>query len=373
MKNFCQYGRVLSLSIIVLLTYSCNCKKGNLNTKHLRTQMSAEVNEDIPAIMLSVYRPCAGVDWIDAVGLSDKIKETSIEADQVFRVASVTKTFVAASILRLHEEGLLNIDNPIINYISPKQNHILQRGGYDTKEITVRHLLNHSSGMGDHVQSYKYGLEFLQKKHHWTRNEQVADMVEYGEKAGAVGSQFAYSDTGYVILGGILEKLTGMSMGDAFQELLGFRQLKLYNTFMEDYDGDTSGRRIHQYHNGVDTYDFHPSLDYFGGGGLLATTDDLSHFMYDLFNGKVFKDPTTLAIMLSPVIYATEQPLDYRMGLWKTEVAGKEVYTHMGFWGTQTAYIPDLNAAVTINYSQHWPDRGNAPLLEKVIMALTEK
>jgi len=115
---------------------------------------------------------------------------------------------------------------------------------------------------------------------------------------------------------------------------------------------------------------FIPSLDYFGGGGLLSNTADLSHFMLALFNNEIFNDPATLAQMTASVSYAETPAMDYRMGIWKTQIGGLEAWTHTGFWGTQTAYFPELNLSITVNYSSRWKVKGNAPLLEELVKNL---
>jgi D-alanyl-D-alanine carboxypeptidase len=58
--------------------------------------------------------------------------------------------------------------------------------------------------------------------------------------------------------------------------------------------------------------------------------------------------------MLAPLSYPTKPLLDYRMGIWETEIEGMKVYTHSGFWGTQVVYIPTIKTSIAVNYSQRW-------------------
>lgn len=148
--------------------------------------------------------------------------------------------------------------------------------------------------------------------------------------------------------------------------MLRFVELGLFSTRMEMPDGDYSGRRAHQYLNKVETYNFHPSLDYFGGGGHLSTTSELAKFYYQLFNHKVFEYHTTLDTMLQPFVGRTDDALNYRYGIWKTQIGGAEAYTHTGFWGTQVAWLPEHKIAIAVNYSQRWTNKGTAPVLEKI-------
>ncbi len=79
---------------------------------------------------------------------------------------------------------------------------------------------------------------------------------------------------------------------------------------------------------------------------------------------------STLARMLAPVQYPAKQPLDYRMGIWEIEIEGMRAYTHSGFWGTQVVYIPDIKAAIAVNYSQHWGKKGPAPVIPMFVKQL---
>ena len=81
-------------------------------------------------------------------------------------MASVTKTFVASTILRLWEDKKLKLEDPIIKYISKEHCEILIKGGYAPEKITILHLLTHSSGMAEHTQTEKFKIEYEVKDNH---------------------------------------------------------------------------------------------------------------------------------------------------------------------------------------------------------------
>lgn len=362
--------------MLVLVIVGCNAPVKNQNEKysaHFQSVMDGELTENIPGILLNVTAPSLGINWSGASGLSDWFQGVPLQANQTFRIASVTKTHVAATVLRLWEDKKLSLDDNIAKYISAEHTAILEQGGYRPSQITIRHLLSHTSGLGDHTNSGKYTVEFLKDRHVWTRTETLVDLVTLMEPAGEIGAQFSYSDTGYVLLGEIIEAITGIPMGDAILEQLQLKKLGIHDTYLEEFDGDFSGRRIHQYHEGSDSYNFHPSLDYFGGGGLLSTTSDLSLFFHCLFNHKVFTNPSTLDTMLTSVLNGAELPMDYRLGIWRIEVNGMEAYTHTGFWGTQAVYIPEMDLAISANYSQRWHNSRIAPAIPKIIELIKKK
>jgi D-alanyl-D-alanine carboxypeptidase len=113
-------------------------------------------------------------------------------------------------------------------------------------------------------------------------------------------------------------------------------------------------------------------MDYFGGGGLLRTTEDLSAFFIALFKERVFKNPNTLEKMLEPVTYANPAPMDYQIGIYRIEINGVEAFTHSGFWGTQVVYFPEIDLAMATNYSQIWKGRV-PPIFSEVMKHLTMK
>lgn len=352
-----------------MIINSCNTS-GNKNSANFQFLLDDELNDNTPGILVNITAADKSIQWSGASGFSDKVEKSNLLPDQTFRIASVTKTFVAATILRLWEDNEIHLDDPIVKYISPIHTDLLKEGGYKPEAITIRQLLTHTSGLADHTSSSKFSYEFLKTRHIWTRTEQINDLVKYTQPVDDAGIQFKYSDTGYILLGEIIEHITGNSLGEAIIEQLQLKKLGINNTYIEDFEGDFSGKRIHQYIDNNDTYHFHPSFDYFGGGGLLSTTTDLSRFFHSLFNHKVFKHKETLDTMLAPVQLEEEPDMDYRMGIWKIEIHGMEAYTHTGFWGTQVVYIPDINTAITANYSQRWTQQGIAPVIPEILNAI---
>jgi D-alanyl-D-alanine carboxypeptidase len=366
------------LLLLFLLVLSCKTSKNNTVVsleKDLQHLLDTSVNDKNIGILLHIESPNQGISWSGASGYADVKNKTKLIENQCFRIASVTKTFVACSILRLWEDGKLSLDDPISKYISKTHFDILKKGTYDADKITIRHLITHSSGLFDHATAKQY-LEKVQAEpsHVWTRTEQLEGLINWGKPVGALGEKFSYSDTGYVLLGEIIEHLTGKSMNDAFANLLNLRQLGLKHTKIEDAVNPNNNpkNRIHQYIDGEDTYNWNCSIDLYGGGGLLSTTQDLALYYQGLFQHKVFKNKTTLDTMLAKTSYfSTEKPvIDYRKGIYLIKLKEMDTWTHTGYWGTQVVYIPSLNITMATNYSNGWRVRGQAPVLEKVITLL---
>lgn len=265
-----------------------------------------------------------------------------------FRTASNTKTYTAATIMRLWEDGRIDLDASIRKYVDPAYIAILDGDGYDTAKITVRHLLSHTGGLADHAQTRQF-LETITNKPDtaWTRVSHVQALASWTDPLAAPGVKFAYSDSGYVLLGHIIEKLTGQPLAKAVRTQLRFDELGLANTYWEiaEQPGPAAGPRAHQYLNGIDTYGWNPSLDLYGGGGLVASPEDMARFMFLLHEGKVFKRPATLQAMLSKEGLPADSP--YRLGIFEYDAAGVQAYGHHGFWGTMAMYVPSQRRAIS--------------------------
>lgn len=342
------------------------------DSQTLQTILEGQLNQDIPGILFHVQSGEGEIKLSGAAGVSERGTGKKLLPDQTFRIASVTKTFVAASILRLWEEGKLKLEDPISSYLSPEHVQILSQD-YDLDKIRILQVLQHNAGFFDHTHAGVFFEKVLQPGgHEWTRTEQLKLCVEAGEPIGAPGEKFSYSDTGYVILGEIIERIHGKKLGLAIPEILDFEALELRHTAFEGLDPKVDQARIHQYFQGQDTYSFHPSMDYFGGGGLLSTTSDLSQFFLALFQGKVFKNPATLEKMLKAPIYSETPMMDYRIGIYRIEINGVEAFAHAGFWGTQVIYLPSLDLAMATNYSQIWKGRV-PPVFGEALNALSGK
>ena len=105
----------------------------------------------MPGVSMTINSPLLKRNWRGAAGHADDKKNEVLSHSQVFRIASVTKTFVAASILRLHEMDSLSIDDPISSYLDASAISILKSDGYDPNRILIKHCLNHTSGLADYI------------------------------------------------------------------------------------------------------------------------------------------------------------------------------------------------------------------------------
>ena len=131
--------------------------------------------------------------------------------------------------------------------------------------------------------------------------EQVQDAIKWGTPYFAPGKGYHYSDTGYILLGEMIELLSGKPLGETLRTLLDFEKLQLDETYLETLEPVPAGVKAlsHPYLGETDIIDFDPSLDLYGGGGLVSSTEDLARFYRALLQGKVFRHASTLQTMLT--------------------------------------------------------------------------
>ncbi|MSR01534.1 MAG: class A beta-lactamase-related serine hydrolase [Gemmatimonadetes bacterium] len=305
----------------------------------------------LPGLILYVKDGRSGRQWRIASGWSDTARRVRLDPGQPLRIASNTKTYVAAAVLRLVERGTLQLSDPLSRHLPADLNAMLVGDGYATDRMTIEQVLSHRSGLNEHPAVASYAAVALAApKKRWTREEQVRWLVDSLQPVGEPGERYRYSDTGYILLGAILERYTGKNVGVAVRELVDFKKLGLVRTWFETLEPEPNGAgpRVHQYIGGFDSYELDPSFDLYGGGGIDAPLDEMGGFLEELLSGRVFARPATLETMLKA---RSPDRGGYGLGIFQVDTLGHHGYGHAGFWGTVGYYFPasrlTVAAAVT--------------------------
>ncbi len=303
-------------------------------------------------VQAAVISRATGLEWASTSGADDG-------ADRPIRMASVGKTFTAATILRLVETGSIGLDDPIGTLLLPQTATLLESDGYDLTAITVSHLLQHTGGVYD----YAFGDDspFLadalaDRSRIWTRREQVELAVAIGDPLFAPGDGFRYSDTGYVLLGEIIELAAGQPYADTMRDLLSFERLGLANIWLESGQAAPPGLLpiARSFFGADEISDLDFSLDAFGGGGLAGTTTDIARFFDALLAGDVFDDPMSLNTLRTvPATNLAQEEFgillgDGAHGVYRMEVGGQECWSHRGFLGTIALACPAAGVTVVV-------------------------
>ncbi|TKH32668.1 beta-lactamase family protein, partial [Bacillus cereus] len=226
--------------------------------------------------------------WGYAAGVADLRTKKPMKTDFRFRIGSVTKTFTATVILQLAGENRLNLDDSIEKWLPD----VIQGNGYDAKQITIRQMLNHTSGIAEYSRSKE--ADFTNTKRLYTAEE----LVKIGISAPpdfAPGKGWSYSNTGYVLLGMLIEKVTGNNYAEEIENRI-IEPLELSNTFLPGNSsiipGNKHARGYVQQEEGIELKDvtyFNPSIAS-SAGDMISTADDLNKFFSYLLGGKLLKE-----------------------------------------------------------------------------------
>jgi CubicO group peptidase (beta-lactamase class C family) len=283
--------------------------------------------------------------YLQSFGMADRAFNVPITNDTKFRIASITKAFTSVLILQLYDDGKLDLHAPIKTYLPDYT-------GEGAERVTLHHLLNHTSGMrnSDPAVSYKeailHGLEIYQLPH--TPDELLAKYCS-GPLVHTPGTVFDYDNGEYVILGKIVEKLTGHTFAQALEERilkpLGMKDTgmiaqqeilpKLATTY---FLRDDTKRLV----NDMPVY----MENWYAAGGMYSTVPDLRKFADALYGGRLLK-PETLNRMLTPGLG------EYGYGLWvfKLDNRGKKYRVAQrpgGVMGANGVVLRFLGEDVTI-------------------------
>jgi len=290
-----------------------------------------------------------------AAGLADTTLGRPMTVTDLLLQGSVGKTYVAAVAMQLVQGGVLDLDKNVSTYLGTESwferlpNH---------EDVTVRQLLNHTSG----IIRYEFNDQFItdllaDPDRVWKPVEQLAYLFDT-EAPFAAGEGWEYSDTNYIILGLIIERLTGSTYYDEMRRRI-LEPLELRNTV------PSNARRIAglvQGYPGVDNpfrlpdavlvdgaFAINPQFEW-TGGGIASTAEDLARWGKALYEGGAFHE-SLLPVMLEGVPARLGPNTRYGLGVIIRETPLGISWGHSGFFPgylTEMAYFPDHGIAVAV-------------------------
>ncbi|HDR8042553.1 TPA: beta-lactamase family protein [Bacillus cereus] len=269
-----------------------------------------------------------GKTWIYAAGVADLSTKKPMKTDFRFRIGSVTKTFTATVVLQLAGENRLNLDDSIEKWLPG----VIQGNGYDDKQITIRQLLNHTSGIANYTRSKDFNM--MDTKKSYTAEELVKMGISMPPDF-APGKSWSYSNTGYALLGILIEKVTGNSYAEEIENRI-IEPLELSNTFLPGNSSVIPGTKHARGYIQLDgaseskdvTY-YNPSMGS-SAGDMISTADDLNKFFSYLLGGKLLKEQQ-LKQMLTTVPTGTDELGDSGLGIFKMKLSnGVSIWWHGG-------------------------------------------
>ncbi|CND87955.1 serine-type D-Ala-D-Ala carboxypeptidase [Mycobacterium tuberculosis] len=248
---------------------------------------------------------------VATAGVADVRTGRPVNPRSRFRIGSLTKPFTATVVLQLAGEGRVDLDAPVERYLPG----VVRGADNDGREITVRQLLQHTSGLPD-VLDYLNPLSILSDPfRHWDARELV-DIALPHPREFTPGKGWGYSNTNYLLAGMIIESVTGHPYGREIRRRV-IRPLHLHRTFVPRDASGIPGPNPRGYVRPgselVDITRFNPSVAG-AAGGMISSASDLNRFFGALLHGRLLK-PAQLREMLHTVPTGRSSGAEYGLGL----------------------------------------------------------
>jgi D-alanyl-D-alanine carboxypeptidase len=276
--------------------------------------LSALAATSTPGALVGVWVPGQG-SWTIAAGIGDLETAAPMRLDDHFRIASITKTFVATVVLQLVEEGTLSLDDRLEPFIA---------GIPNGDEITLRQLLNMTAGIYNYIYDPVIAVDYDRDPLLPFTPEQAVEIVRaHGAADFAPGTRSVYSDTNYILLGFIIEQVTGRSVAEEITERilvpLGLTQTSFATTpempepYTHGYAADEPGAPLRDVtRSNVDVP--------WAAGAMISTIGDLRIWAEVLLAGPLLTpELQTERLMIEP---STTEPIHTGYGLGIQEIGG---------------------------------------------------
>ncbi len=253
-------------------------------------------NDSLSSILLTIYSNKTGYLGEFVVGTTKLSTEQPVQKNSPFYAASVGKTMCAAIYGLLVDEEKIHFDDRISNWLDDETlEGLFVIDGKDYRDqVTIEQLLRHNSGVGDYflgpVTNGKTMLELIKEDPNrmFTPRDLIAFTRNHQRSVGKPGERFHYSDTGYILLGLILESIEQKPYSEILEERI-FEPLGMDDSYLMFYKNEPT-EILEVYIDGVDYRDKNAlSMDW-SGGGVVTTMDDLLTFMMALESGDLLSD-----------------------------------------------------------------------------------
>lgn len=319
---------------------ACNALAARLQ----QTLDQATKAQKIPGATAAVDH--AGCSWRGASGVSDLPAKTATKPGDLFHIGSITKTFTATVLLALRAEGKVSLDAPVSTYVKG-----VPRGDV----MTVRQLLNHTSGLVDYTQCEEFWSAVEADPAHVWKPEDLIALAATKKPYFEPGKGWQYSNSDYIVAGMVVEAASGQTAAEAMRARI-LAPYGLTHTYLDGYEEAVPGLVRGYETNGTDFLDVTWSEDpswAWTAGGLVSTTDDLTKFYAELLGGNVLA-PAELQEMKNLVNTTWANIPEYGLGLAERKFGSRLALGHEGgVWGFVSAsYLftdPDTTVSVLIN------------------------
>ncbi|MDW8473027.1 serine hydrolase [Streptomyces scabiei] len=334
-------------------------------TDHTATRkaMDAAVKDGVPGVALQA-KDKRGV-WKATSGVGDTRTGKPRSAHDRYRVGSITKTFVSTVLLQLEAEGRLSLDDKVDTWLPG----LVRGNGHDGRAVTLRQLLNHTSGIYDYTSDEEFGRTYFLKdgffRHRYDTipPERLVAVAMKHKPDFAPGTDWSYSNTNYVLAGMVIGKVTGNPYGDEVRarviEPLGLRSTLVPGTYPKvPMPSSRAYGKLARTATGptYDVTELNPSLAS-AAGEMISDSGDLNRFYSALLKGRLLP-PKQLAEMKTTIKVDEIPGAGYGLGLIERRLScGITVWGHGGgIHGSTSEAVTtsDGRHSLALNLNSDW-------------------
>ena len=295
----------------------------------VQKQLDQLVGRGFPAALASVTHPDGThEDFVAGVGNIETGGEVPVDGE--VRIGSNTKMFTAVTVLQLTEQGLVELDAPVEKYLPG----LLHGEGIDGADITVRQLLQHTSGLPEYTDAL--AVDFQQMQHSYKSPRDLMDMALAQPALFSPGERWEYSNTNYIVLGLLVEKMTQRPLGEEITRRI-IEPLDLQHTYFPDLgEQEIRGEHPNGYHmeaggEQFDVTELDPSWAW-AAGEIVASPSDLNEFNRAVVDGRLLSEESMAEMQKTVPSDETLVPgAQYGLGLERYPLScGGEIWGHGG-------------------------------------------
>jgi D-alanyl-D-alanine carboxypeptidase len=273
----------------------------NQEMQHLVSGL-VEKDKSVRNCVLAVMKGDGSYSWSGAAGIARQNGLVPMTKDTPIFVASITKLYTATAIMRLYERGALSLDDPMSRYLPEKfiQGIHVYEGKDFSREITIKQLLSHTSGIADYYTEKPKGGKslfevFLEEP---TRSWTVDEVIERARKDlkpnFPPGADASYSDTNFQLLGKVIEAITAKPLHIVYEEFF-FRPLSLEHTWLigrSEPQLAPSAAPADVFYGDMNITNTRSNGAYWADGGIISTAEEMIIFLKALNEGRIVRGDT---------------------------------------------------------------------------------
>lgn len=338
--------------------------------EQFQSVLDEAVKDGLPAVSVTIKG--RNIDFTGSAGVSDLSTGEKIDNNDRFYIASSGKTLLAATLVQMAGEGLLDLDDPISNYLPVDITDQIP----SSENMTIRMLLNHTTGIFDFQNdSDAWDNEFYfvsGPERHWSQEDVLPYFLNQPLHF-EPGMDYSYSNSNYILAALVIESVTGESVDYSIRQRV-IEPLGLMNTY---HGNETLGLPglVHGYYtDGLDRFDVHPWYSHFGlgDGGIQTTSEDLAIFITALITSDMILTDAMKAEMFQPSGLGTPAST-YGLGIniRQIDTTGDLIFSHSGKdpgYQTEMIYIASKETVITICASGSFVDYDN--LFQQLVLEL---